>query len=61
MSVPEFYLGEIYGIDWDFGDKVTLRYAGLEFFGDVRSVTVSIDSNGLETVRASVEVDLVFG
>ena len=50
-----------YGIDWDFGDKVTVRYRNREFYGDIRSVGVTIDSAGLETVRASLEIDFATG
>ena len=50
-----------YGVDWDFGDKVTVRYRRREFYGDVRSVTVTIDASGLETVRAILEVDIATG
>ena len=46
-----------YGIDWDFGDKITVRYRGNEFYGDIRSVTVGINADGLETVSASLEID----
>ncbi len=50
-----------YGIDWDFGDRVLARYRGREFEGDIKSVSVSIDSDGLETVRAQIEVDVLPG
>ena len=50
-----------YGVDWDFGDKVTARYRGREFHGDIRSVTVTIDASGLETVRAGLEIDIATG
>lgn len=50
-----------YGIDWDFGDKVTARYRRREFHGDIRSISVTIDSDGLETVRAGLEVDIATG
>lgn len=63
-----FFRGELldtprsrYGIDWDFGDKVTVRYKGREFYGDIRSIGVTIDSNGLETVRAGLEIDNATG
>lgn len=55
LSVP----GSIYGLDWDFGDRVTVTYDGRQGDALVRSVTISVDGNGNETIDASVESYLI--
>jgi len=49
-----------FGIDWNFGDKVTAEYRG-QFDGVVNAYRVSIDQNGNEDVTARLEVDLATG
>jgi len=46
-----------YGLHWSWGDKVTAVYRGRSFDCVIRSVAVSVDSNGKETVSAALEVD----
>jgi len=41
-----------FGIDWDFGYKVTARYAGYEQAIIIRSVTIILDDQGRETINA---------
>jgi hypothetical protein len=50
-----------YGIDWGFGDKVTIRFRQREFEGIVDNVSVSVDSSGKETLTSSLEIDLATG
>jgi len=45
-----------FGVDWDYGDKVTVRYRGMEFSGRVNSFAISVDENGTETIGAKVEI-----
>lgn len=45
-----------YGVDWHFGDMVTAQYRGQSLDGLIRTVTVAIDENGAETVRAKFDV-----
>ncbi len=46
-----------YGIDWMFGDKVTVSYAGLQRDAMINKVRISCDSNGDETITARLEID----
>lgn len=50
LSVP----GSRYGLDWGFGDKVPISYAGLQFDVWIRAITVSVDENGRETISGTV-------
>lgn len=50
-----------YGVDWGFGDKVTARYRGQEFDGIVRTIQVTVDDSGRESLRARLEVELATG
>lgn len=45
-----------FGVEWDFGDLVTAKYKGRDFDGLVRLVTFSVDRNGVEDLRAKLEV-----
>ncbi len=45
-----------YGVDWIFGDAVTAKYRGQDFDGLVRFVKFSVDRNGVEDLRAKLEV-----
>jgi hypothetical protein len=45
-----------FGVDWGFGDVVTVRYRGMEFDGRVDSFVVSGDQEGRETVEATVTI-----
>lgn len=45
-----------FGVDWFYGDKVTVRYKGFSFDGIVSSFRVAVDSADVETITASVEI-----
>lgn len=47
--------GAIYGVDWDFGDRVTVDYAGQLIDATVRVVYFSVNENGEETLYARAE------
>lgn len=49
--------GSRYGLDWDFGDRVTVVYAEQQFDGLVWSVKGSVDDEGLETIEGRLEVE----
>lgn len=44
-----------YGIEWDYGDRVTCEYRGKQFDGVIRAVRVVVAADGTETVEAKVE------
>lgn len=54
LSVP----GYIYGVDWNFGDLVTVDFDGRQFDALIRSVTVSVDENSRETITTNIEARL---
>jgi hypothetical protein len=54
LSVPR----SIYGLDWKFGDRVTITFDDRQFTALVRSVTINVDENGLETITSLVEAYL---
>jgi hypothetical protein len=45
-----------FGVDWNYGDLVTVRFLGMEFDGRIDSFSVGVNANGLEEVRASVSI-----
>lgn len=49
-----------YGIDWAYGDKITVRYKNEEFEGVVNNINFTVDQNGKETVRSRTEIDVPF-
>jgi hypothetical protein len=51
--------GTAYGVQWGIGDRVTIEYEGFSFSVIIRSVNVSVNEDGKETIRARVE-DLVY-
>lgn len=51
LSVP----GSEFGQDYDFGDRVTVTYDGLQFDALIRAATVTVDENGRETIAPIVE------
>lgn len=55
LSVP----GYTYGLQWDFGDRVTVSYDGRQGDALVRAVTISVDENSQESIDAVVETYLV--
>lgn len=50
----------LFGVDWDFGDKVSARYRGLTIDGVVTNYKIKLSDRG-EDVSAKLEVDLVSG
>lgn len=54
LSVP----GCLYGVDWNFGDMVTVSFDGRQFDALIRSVTVSVDENGAETIQCLLDARL---
>jgi hypothetical protein len=52
MSVP----GSFYGIDWEWGDRVTISYQDVQLNVNVDKVQVSVAQDGTETVTARQEV-----
>jgi hypothetical protein len=46
-----------YKRDWDFGDRVTAIYAGIQRDAMIKKVLVSRDSDGQEIITARLEVE----
>ena len=46
-----------FGIDWDFGYKVTAKYQNREFLPIIKAVTLTVDSNGRETVETRLDYE----
>lgn len=45
-----------FGVDWNFGDIVTVRYRGMEFDGTVDSFMAEGSEDGSETVTATMRI-----
>lgn len=45
-----------YGIDWEFGDKVTVNYKGFQTDGMIRAVKIVLDESGAESIDVKIEV-----
>lgn len=45
-----------YGIDWDFGDRITVEYLKQQFDAFIRAVSVNVDEEGGEIVEGRIEV-----
>lgn len=45
-----------YGRDWNLGDLVNVSYDGVQLTALIRAVTVGVDDNGKETVKAAFEL-----
>jgi hypothetical protein len=54
LSVP----GSLYGLDFDFGDRITATYDGRQFDCLIRAVTVAVDENGKEDIDPVIEAIL---
>jgi hypothetical protein len=54
-GMPVDTLGTRFGVDWNFGDRVTARYRGEEFTMIIRVVTISVDEMGHETIDARLD------
>ena len=46
-----------YGLDWSFGDRVTITYRDLQLDGMINAVTIRINDQGQETLDARLEMD----
>lgn len=46
----------LYGLDWDLGDKLRAKFAGMFFEIELQTVYVSIDENGAESISGRNEV-----
>jgi hypothetical protein len=40
----------LYGVDWDLGDLLPVKFAGKTFNVEVKVVYVSVDKDGKETI-----------
>jgi len=47
--------GTRFGRDWNYGDRVTARFLGLEFESIIRQVIITLDSGGREIIDARLE------
>ena len=47
--------GTRFGVDWDFGYKVTARYRDEEFPAIARAVVIQVDDSGTETIQTRLE------
>jgi len=50
--------GSVYGLDWWFGDRVTVSFDARQFDALVRAVTVSVDETGREEIDTMLEAYL---
>lgn len=50
--------GSRFGLDWNFGDRVPARFRGLNFSALIKAVSLSVDSDGSETLTARMEAEL---
>lgn len=48
-----------YGVEWGYGDKVSILHAGFVIDGMVSGIAINIDNKGAETITARVEEQLV--
>lgn len=49
--------GTRYGKDWEWGDRLTVIDGGQSYNAMIKAVKVRVDSKGLETIDARLEVD----
>lgn len=47
-----------YGVEWGFGDKITINYQGIQANTIIRAVNVQVDENGKEKISARAEIEL---
>lgn len=47
-----------YGIDWAYGDEITVRYKDKELDGVVSSINFSINEDGKEILRSNTEINV---
>jgi hypothetical protein len=53
VQTPSFQ----YGLDWFFGDRITVIYAGIQRDANINKIHISRDSSGQESITAHVLVD----
>jgi hypothetical protein len=46
-----------YGLDWDFGDRITLLYANIQKDAMIKNVLVQRNSSGQESIKAGLLVE----
>lgn len=56
-AIPVDTAGTRFGIDWDFGDLVQARYLNRQFYSIIRAVTISVDDEGNEEIRARLDYE----
>lgn len=56
-GIPVDTKGTRFGIDWNFGDKVTALYQDREFTPVIKVVTLSVDSDGRETIETRLDYE----
>ena len=56
-GVPLDTVGTRFGLDWDFGYRVAMKYRRLQFDCIVRAVVLSMDSSGQETIDARLDYE----
>lgn len=47
----------LYGLDWDLGDLIPVTYARKQFNVELRTIHVSVDENGRETITGRNKVE----
>lgn len=50
--------GARYGIEWGFGDVVVATYMGRQFNASIKTLSVSMDAKGKETLTARLELEV---
>ena len=56
-GMPVDTAGTRFGLDWDFGDKVTMRYRHHEFACIIRAVVLRMDNTGRESIEARLDYE----
>jgi hypothetical protein len=54
-GIPVDTAGTRFGRDWNWGDKVTAKYRNYQFLSIIRSVVISVDSDGAESIQTRLE------
>lgn len=49
-----------FGVDWNYGDKVSARYRGKDFDGIIRSIHISMNQDQKEDLSAGLEIERAF-
>jgi hypothetical protein len=51
--------GTRFGVDWNFGDRVSASYRGYKFTAIIRMVSISVNENGEETIAARFDSEAI--